>query len=166
MRGELAPLLETARGVSDILIVGVSGAVVLRQTDFFVNSLRQGAIVRLAVADPENDAIIVATSPLTGISKNGLVADMQAARSMTHVIREQAGNSERFQVRLFNYAPTLAFVMLDGDRPTGRIFVEMRPYQVSSSSRCHLFVTAKEHPEWFTYFRDVCESIWRDAEPL
>jgi len=166
LRTELASLGESARNARNILIVAFSGAEVLRQTDFFADRLFQGATVRIAIADPENDALVEAMSPLTGIPREGFVADVQVAMGLIQVIRKQTSNTGRLQVRMFDYAPTLSLVMVDGDRPTGHIVVELRPYQVSSSSRPHLFLTARDNRVWYDYFRDVGESIWRDAKPV
>lgn len=166
MRTELGSLQESAKSARNVLIVAFSGAEVLRQTDFFADRLFQGATVRIAIADPENDALVEAMSPLTGIPREGFIADVQVAMGLIQVIRKQTSNTGRLQVRMFDYAPTLSLVMVDGDRPTGHIVVELRPYQVSSSSRPHLFLTARDNRVWYDYFRDVGESIWRDAKPV
>lgn len=164
MRTELSPLPSRAADASDILIVALSGAEVLRYTEFFVDKLRQGASVRLAIANPESDAIADTVSPLTGISKDAFIADMQAAKGLVQLVREKAPDSRQFKVKFFDYAPTLSFAMIDGDKPTGQIIAEMRPYGISSSLRCHLFVTAKDYPTWYMYFHDVCEAVWRDSD--
>lgn len=163
-RTELSPLPSRAADASDILIVALSGAEVLRYIEFFVDKLRQGASVRLAIANPESNAIAETVSPLTGISKDAFIADMQVVKGLVRSIRERTPDSRQFKVKFFDYAPTLSLVMIDGNKPTGQIIAEMRPYGISSSSRCHLFVTAKDHPTWYMYFHDACEAVWRDSD--
>jgi hypothetical protein len=163
MRADLTPLSSRAARATDILIVALSAAEVLRQTDVFVDRLRQGAYVRLALADPDIDSVLDAASLLTGIDREALLADMRSAKGLLDLIRQRAPDGTRLTVRRFDYAPTLSLVMIDADKPTGQIVVEMRPYGKSGPSRCHLLVTAKDHPTWYTYFHDICESIWQNA---
>jgi hypothetical protein len=165
-RTGLTSLQERARSAQDVLIIGRTAGIVLRQTDFFQDRIRQGATVRLAVINPDNDVVIEALTPLAETSKEGLAADLQVVRELVHRIKEQTSNSEQLQVRVFDYVPTLSLVMVDGHLPTGHIVVEMVPYQVGPSLRPHLFLTAEDNPSWYAYFRDVCETIWRDAKAL
>lgn len=86
--------------------------------------------------------------------------------SIIERIRAQVSNTDLFEVRVFNYVPTLSLVMIDGYLPTGRITVEMYLYQTDPGQRPHLLVTARDHPDWYNYFRDVGEAVWQDAKPV
>ena len=96
------------------------------------------------------------------------MADLQSTIGLVKRMKEQSSNPQRFsellQIRVFNYVPTLSLVMVDGHLPNGHIVVEMVPYQIAPTSRPLLYITAKDHPVWFAYFRNVCKSIWDDAE--
>lgn len=164
-RAEVITLQEGASSARDILIIAQTAVMVLRQTEFFVNRISQGATIRLVVANPDNRALVEALGPLSGISREGFSADMRATVDLVHRIRERTANSECFQVRVFDRVPTLSLVMVDRDLPTGYIVVEMLPYQVGPPSRPHLLVTAMDNPIWYDYFRQICEAIWRDAQP-
>jgi hypothetical protein len=165
LRTEIVSLQKRAKNAKDILIIARTAIMVLRQTEFFKERIRQGATIRLAVVNPDNSAVIEALGPLAETSKEGVIADMQGTIGLVCRLREQTSNPEQIQVRVFDYVQTLSMVMVDGHLPTGSIIVEMIPYQVGPSSRPHLLLTAKDNPMWYAYFRDICEAIWRDAEP-
>jgi hypothetical protein len=90
---------------------------------------------------------------------------MRTAAGLAERIRAQVASTDLFEVRVFNYVPTLSFVMTDGYLPTGIITVEMYPYQIDPGQRPSVLVTAKDHPEWYGHFRNICEAIWQDAIP-
>ena len=54
--------------------------------------------------------------------------------------------------------------MIDSNLPTGSVDVGMYPFQVDPGQRPCLLVTAKDHPDWYNYFRGIAEAIWLDAK--
>lgn len=164
-RKDLARLPESAKEAKDLLIVACSASAVLLDTQFFIERIRQGTRVRLAVVNPDEEAVIDIIGRSDIVPAKTLIADMNIAAGLIERIRTQVPNTDLFDVRVFSYVPTLSFVMIDGYLPTGRIIVEMYPYQTDPGQRPHLLVTARDHPDWYGSFRDMCEAIWRDAKP-
>jgi len=118
--------------------------------------------LRIAVTDPDCQAAIESLIPLSQLSQEQFLSDMALAGDLLTRIQQEASGREGLEVRTYRFCTTLSFLMIDGHLPSGRIVVEMLPYQVSPPLKPHLFVTAKNNPTWFTYFRGVCESIWAD----
>lgn len=165
LRTELQPIPTRAQNAKDILIIGRSLAIVLRYTEFFRERLRDGATIRAAIVNPNNDAVCTAMSPLLETSLEGFAGDLRSSLGLLKRITEGIQTSGKLEVRLIEFVPTLSFAAIDTQLPTGHIVVELLPYQVSPPSRPHLVFRATEHPSWFVYFRDVAEHIWRDAKP-
>jgi hypothetical protein len=166
LRSELASLRERTRNAKDILIIGRTAVNALRNADLFEEKLTEGVTIRIAIINPDNDPVLDFIPILQETSKEGAVADRLSAKGLIKRIQQKACDPALFQVRVFDYVPTISFVMVDGSLPTGYIVAELIPYQIGSSLRPHLYLTANDTPSWYTYFHKVCESIWRDAKPF
>ncbi len=165
LRTELQPLPTRAQNAKDILIIGRSLAIVLRYTEFFEKRLRDGATIRVAMVDPNNEVVCRAMSPLLETSLRGFISDVRSSLGLINRISEATQGTGKLEVRFIGFVPTLSLVAIDTQLPTGHIVVELLPYQVSPASRPHLILRANESPSWFVYFRDIAERIWRDAKP-
>ena len=164
-RGDLARLPESAKEAKEILIIACSASSVLLDTEFFINRIKQGTRVRLAVVNPDADVVIDIIGRSDIVPAETQLADMRTAAGLAQRIKTQVTNTDLFEMRVFDYVPTISFVMIDGHLPVGRIIVEMYLYQTDPGRRPHLLVTAKDHPDWYRDFRNICEAIWRDAKP-
>jgi hypothetical protein len=164
-RKDLARFPETAQDAKDIFIIACSASGILTEhTQFFIDRVKQGARIRLAVVNPDENAVveIVGRSDIMPVQTQ--IADMRTAAGVIEHIGTHIPNTHLFEVRVFDYVPTLSFVMIDGDLPTGRISAELYLYQIDPWRRPHFLVTAKDHPDWYSYFRDICEAIWQNAK--
>ena len=165
LRTELPPLPARAQNAKDILIIGRSLAIVLRYTEFFEKRLRDGATVRLAMVDPNNEAVCKALSPLLETSLEGFISDVRSSLGLVNRLNQATQGAGKLEIRFIEFVPTLSLVVVDAQLPTGHIVVELLPYQVGPASRPHLIFRASENPFWFVYFREIAERIWRDAKP-
>jgi len=93
LREVLAPLRETAKDAKDILIIGRTALHVLRDTKFFKDKIDQGVSIRLAVVNPDNDAVIEAIAQAVEIDVEGLINDMGSAKSLVRCIRLDFGQN-------------------------------------------------------------------------
>lgn len=165
-RKDLNRLSENAREARDILIIACSASnVLLLERNFFINKVRQGGKIRLAFIDPNEGSALELLGRADVVSASGLINDIAVTIDLVKGISVLISSKKLFQVRVLNYIPSLSFVMIDSHLPTGQIFVEMYPYKVDPGQRPHLMITAKDHPDWYSYFRDIGEAIWRDAKP-
>lgn len=164
-RKDLARLSENARDARDILIIACSASnVLLLEREFFVNKVQQGATIRIAIIDPNENSVLEILGRSDVVSAPGLSNDLAVTTDLIKGISAKPSSKKLFQVRVINYIPSLSFVLIDSHLPTGQIFVEMYPYKVDPGQRPHLLVTAKDHPDWYRYFRNIGEAIWRDAK--
>jgi hypothetical protein len=162
-RSELQSLPEMAKDAKDILIIARTAQVVLREIEFFKERMRRATNIRVAVINLDNTAIIEAIGQAVEIPIKGHLADIQSAKALINHLKE-VSDSKRFQVRTFDYVPTLSFLIIDGNLKTGQMIIETIPYRVSPSMRPHLFMTAESDPAWYSFFRNIGESIWQDAK--
>jgi hypothetical protein len=165
LRTELQPLPTRAQNAKDILIIGRTLAIVLRYTEFFEQRLRDGATIRLAMVDPNNESVCNAMSPLLEMSPEGFLSDIRSSLGLINRLARATQGGGKLEVRFIEFVPTLSLVVVDPQLPTGHIVVELLPYQVDPPSRPHLIFKASENHYWFVYFREVAEHIWQDAKP-
>lgn len=151
-RDNLQPLPKRAQSAKDILIIGRSLVVVLRNTDFFVERLLNGATIRLALVDPNNKAVREAMASLLETTIEGFVSDVRSSLQLIDNIRQAAKGSENLQVRFINFVPTLSLVAVDDNLPNGHIVVELLPYKATPALRPHLVFRADENSFGFATF--------------
>ena len=163
LRTDLASLPRRAPDARDILVVGRSLATVVRYTEFLKQRLQNGAAIRLVLVDTGNAALCEALGPLLETSVEGFRADVESSMALIGRIAEGAPSPDRVQVRTIQFVPTLSYMVVDGQLPSGHVVAELLPYQVSPSSRPHLLFRPTEHPSWYAFFRDNAELIWREA---
>lgn len=164
LRKDVESLQNSVKEASDIFVIAHTATIVLRQTEFFVDCIKRGAKIRFALANNENIDLLRALSRATDMSIESYLADLKSAAAILNLIRKQAPNPEHLQARVLDHFSTLSILAVDLNSPSGKMFVEMIPFKSSPYLRPHLFVSAKNNPEWFMYFRDLCELIWRNSE--
>jgi hypothetical protein len=165
LRTELEPIPTRAQNAKDILIIGRTLAISLRYTEFFEQRLRDGATIRLAMVDPNNESVCNAISPLLEMSPEAFLSDIRTSIGLINRLARATQGDGKLELRFIEFVPTLSLMVVDPQLPTGHIVVELLPYQVDAPSRPHLIFKASENPYWFAYFREVAEHIWRDAKP-
>jgi hypothetical protein len=165
-RRDLATLPENAAEAKDILIIACTASTILLDTSFFIDSAKQGTHIRLAVINPDETAVVDILGRMDIMPRETLAADMGRTMGLLKRIAAHVSSVASFKVRVLNHLPTLSFIMIDGNLSTGRIIVEMYPYQCDPTQRPHYVVTARDHPDWFRYFGKICEDIWNQAEDL
>ncbi len=71
------------------------------------------------------------------------------------------------ELKLLDYSPGFSIVMLDPDRISGQVIVEMHGFQNESTrSRMHVIINKRDSERWFTYWYEQFENIWGRAENL
>lgn len=127
----------------------------------FVKKARDGASLRVLIMNPE--------SPSCDAKAVGLFSATDPATLRNHIagtinfcqkLKEDFNAS--IELRLTNFVPTFSLVLIDPDDSDGVIIVEMYPYLVTAHDRVHFELTPGDG-EWYQYFRDQFEGIWRDA---
>lgn len=165
-RQDLIPLPSRCPNAKKILLIGHSLAFDVRYTEYFKRRLLDGAILRFVVMNPQNTHIIKSIAPLIETAEEGMVADIQTSLAFLKGIRNAAPDKSQLEIRVIEYVPPLSYAVVDGHLPSGHVVVQLFPYKSSTAMRPHLFLTPNETPQWYIYFRDICEAIWRDANEL
>ncbi|MET8863533.1 hypothetical protein ABZW11_11300 [Nonomuraea sp. NPDC004580] len=171
---EQAPLKDRLRGSREIWMFAPSGVNFLSDENCRAIGgtvlKRHDGIVKMVVLDPEETAAVdIATQQLD----NGLEYPLQALadsirstkRMMAAMASWQSPGSRQF--KLFGYNPGFSLVAFNPLQRDGVIIVEIHGVSnTSTSGRMHLELTRKNAPQWYLYWLEQFDVIWRTAKPL
>ncbi|MET8610468.1 hypothetical protein [Streptomyces misionensis] len=160
-----AGLLEV-RVAQDIRIVGVTLSRTLRDlVDELQRRAVAGAVVKVALIDPAGSAPDEVARRSTIPDRAGMYRNR--LRSSVDLLRELAetpGTEGRVEVRFLDFVPAFGLVLLDPQRPGGRIYVDI--YSHSSASGDAVFtVLPHRDGEWFQHFQTEFDSVWEHGRP-
>jgi hypothetical protein len=141
-----------------------------RQLSNIRERLKQGATVRILVADPESLALKM--SDLRSEDPNGeyyrqkLETTLQDLEYLLqYQVRLGTEAKGRFEVRLLQFAPSFGIFSFDTHRPSGTAIVEMYPHVSGWGAEPCFDLAPKRDGVWYDYFIDQFEQMWKGAKP-
>jgi hypothetical protein len=99
-----------------------------------------------------------------GGSEEQFLADFKQTLNQYQEIRRSVSNSGNVQLRLMDFVPPFRlyiFPKLEGD---GVLYVEIYSYRAPFGSVPKFRISKQENPEWYGYFANQFEAMWKDAE--
>lgn len=156
-RSELVRIEELAHDAGEIAAAGVTLISLTNDYyDFFEEKLREGCKLRFLLLNPNSLAWKVwhqkqqqrITSPSD--SENSL-------KKLDGLMRAGVGGCE---VRLSEAYLHFSLVTSDYTKDSGRMNVELLPFNVSLHYRPHFYLTRREDKRWFDFFLNQFESLW------
>jgi len=70
-------------------------------------------------------------------------------------------------LKVLDYGPGFSMVMIDPDRNSGQVIVEVHGFQNESTrSRMHIVITKRESERWFSYWLAQFENMWGRADDI
>lgn len=165
-RQDGTPLEHMASRAKEILIIGRTLSIVLRNKKYFIDRIKKKANIRFVIINPRNEQLINTMAPTLEVSQGAttyLQQDLGASLQLIEDIRR--GSRKGLKLRVTNYAPTLSMVVVDPREEAGFIIVELLPYRIDPVLRPQFILkkNKKHHKEWFEYFYGIAENIWENA---
>jgi hypothetical protein len=137
--------------------------------------LKQGAKVRILIADPKSLAPKMSTlrseDPTDFSYFKGRLDT--ALRDIDFLYRDwmewktqnpRISKKGDFAVRLLCYAPSFGIRCFDGNEKDGNIIVDIHPHKSGFSSPPTFSLTYKRDEKWYEYFQSQFEQMWADAK--
>ncbi len=139
-----------------------------RQLNNIRESMSRGARVRVMVADPDSNALAMASERSEEQNLEYHKTKLQASlHDLSYLCRYQSklGPSARgsIEVHLLSFAPSFAIYSFDAHKPTGRLLVEMYPHIVGWGNTPVFDLTPTRDDKWHAYFYEQFEQMWRRA---
>lgn len=159
-------LIEHVRAAQDICIVGVTLSRTLRNlVDELQRRALAGAVIKVALMDPEGSAPEEAARRSTIPDRAEMYRNR--LRSSVDLLRELVGTpgtGGRVEVRFLSFVPAFGLLLIDPQRPGGRIHVDI--YSHSSASGDAVFTVLPHRDDhWFRHFRTEFDSVWEHGRP-
>ena len=162
-RSQFPPFANRVKDAREIYIMGISlQGMVGYHASIFLEKVREGAKIRFLVMDPTSQSVETTARGLYKANDPAVLRrDIQSTIGRITEMRELDGSA--VELRLTNYVPSCGIVLVDPDKDSGVIIVELYPYLVSAASRAHFELTPADG-RWYKYFRDQFESVWKNAK--
>lgn len=163
---------------NQIDLCGVSlTATINKQFSNLRDRLKEGANIRILVADPNSLALSMSATRSgappedTAYFHKRIEATFNDLESITKSLQEyqKAGSTTKskkgnISVRLMGFSPSFGILSFDANRANGIVFVELYPhYRYGTQPTFDL--TFQRDGEWHKHFIEQFEQIWADAKP-
>ena len=159
---------------NQIDLCGVSlTATINKQFSNLRERLKEGACIRVLVADPNSFALKMSAT------RSGSPEDTEYFRKrlettfndleyvFMNLLEYQQDNTIKagsLSVRLMAFSPSFGILSFDANRANGIVFVELYPhYRYGTQPTFDL--TFQRDGEWYKHFVEQFEQIWADAKP-
>jgi hypothetical protein len=159
---------------NQIDLCGVSlTATINKQFSNLRDRLKEGADIRILVADPNSLALSMSAtrsgSPEdTEYFHKRVEATFNDLAYITKSLREnQESDSSKkgnLSVRLMAFSPSFGILSFDAHRANGIVFVELYPHY-RYGTQPTFDITFQRDGEWYKHFVEQFEQIWADAKP-
>ncbi|WP_320065958.1 hypothetical protein [Micromonospora sp. RTGN7] len=149
-------------GARDIRLVGVTLSRTIRShLDDLRQQLAAGATVRVALIDPAGPA------PEEAARRNGLPAGgaevfahrIQPTLDLLDYLAAQVTGGGRLEVRLLRFVPAFGMVLVDPEKPSGRISIDVYSHR-PDGREAMVTLRADRDPVWYQHFAREFDQIW------
>lgn len=159
-------LMEQIRGAQDIRIAGVTLSRTLRNlVDELQRRAAAGATIKVALIDPTTSAPAEAARRSTIPDRSNVFENrLRPSIDLLRELLEAPGAEGRVEVRFLPFVPAFGLVLVDPQRPGGRIHVDI--YSHSSASGDAVFTLLPDRDgQWYQHFETEFERIWAFGRP-
>jgi hypothetical protein len=164
-RNSYRPLEETIGQAQHVCFVGASLVNVFSQYARYIYTeklKKQGAKIQVLVLDPNCSTVESAAKCLDSLPES-LSVDINRTLSYVDKMMKDGVGAGAIEVRLAPASPNFSMVLLDPDKPEGKMFVEFIGYHSTIHMRPHLELTWKQEREWYEYFLQQYRELWEDS---
>lgn len=159
-------LVEQIRDAQDIRVVGVTLSRTLRNlVDELQRRAAAGATIKVALIDARTSAPAEAARRSTIYDRPDVFENrLRPSVDLLRELSATAGAEGRVSVRFLPFVPAFGLVLIDPQRPSGRIYVDI--YSHSSASGDAVFsVLPDRDGHWYQHFQDEFDRIWASGRP-
>jgi hypothetical protein len=136
------------------------------QKEFLVDKMKQGCCIRIILLNPYNLELMKAISPIASPSLDHDDHTAQIVTALNSLARDpRLANTDRFQMRIYDYALPHSITIINGNTPQGKLRIEAFMSNRLPAQSPGFYVRKSEESYWFNYFQSEFESIWQRAKP-
>lgn len=130
---------------------------------------KPGGEFRLILQDPlKSEALAITTQQIDASVQYALHQLPDAIRQSQALVEKMRGwtSAGTVEHRFFPYSPGFSLVIIDPDKPTGRVIVEFHGiHHEQITNRMHVVIARAQSQYWFEYWVRQFEYMWDTARP-
>lgn len=165
-RAQLPPLEKQIEDAESIDICGMSLlAISTRHRKMLLSKVEKGCKIRLLLLNPNNESLMQMVSPFIGSLT--IAAHTRAIFTSLDCLTSDSDffNSERVEIRLYNYPLAHGMLIINRDTRRGKLRVETYMSGNMPADAPGLYIHKNEEPAWFEFYCKEFEEIWANASP-
>jgi len=89
--------------------------------------------------------------------------DIETSLQVVENLMKAQHTNGKCEVRLSKVYLPFSPVIVDGQKDSGRMIVEILVYKRSLPDRPHFYLTKRKDEKWFRFFVSQFESLWQDS---
>lgn len=101
-----------------------------------------------------------------GGNEEQFLADFKQTLNQYQEIQRSAGQAANVQVRMLDFVPPFRLYIFPKVEGDGVLYVEIYSYRAPFGSVPKFRISKQENPEWYRYFVNQFEAMWKDAEAV
>lgn len=164
-RGLIPSLKERLDKPKDVLLIGRTLALVLRDTELIGELLRSKVRVRLLFVNPDNGELVSQLAPTLDL-KEAMPLDLATTLSIVRQLYAIPGATTHLDIRVMNFPPTMNIAVVYSRGGSDNVFAEALTYNTTPNDRLGVLCAKRDNAKWFNYFRMLAENQWKDAGPM
>ncbi|RPJ73857.1 MAG: hypothetical protein EHM20_11560 [Alphaproteobacteria bacterium] len=131
----------------------------------FEQRLKEGAVIRLIIIDPQSDAVKQAALRSYGVQSDDFYRDrVKPTIDLLNILASLPELKGKLELRFVPFMPSFGLKLVDPDSTDGNIFVEI--YQHKSLEPNPAFMLDVNRDEkWYRFFQNQFEVLWSSSRP-
>lgn len=154
------------RAARDIKILGVTLSRTIRNiVDELQQCLRDGAVIRVVLIDPKTDAPAQAAARSTISGQPGVFENrLRPTIDLLIELARTPGATGRIEVRFLPFVPAFGLILLDSQRASGRIYVDIYSHKSAGGDAVFAIAPLRDG-HWYPHFEGEFERVWEVGRP-
>ena len=150
----------------DVRVLGITLSRTIRDViDELQNSVRDGAVVKVALIDPKTDAPAEAAARSTIPDQPGVFENrLRPTIDLLIELARTPGATGRVEVRFLPFVPAFGLVLLDAQRAGGRIHVDIYSHKSAGGDAVFTLLPHRDGV-WYPHFEAEFERVWEAGRP-
>lgn len=167
-RSAYSPLTESLAAAQLICFVGPSLINVFSQYAGYFNFTllnEHGATIQAVILDPGCSAIESAAQCMKHPIENLRKEIESTILHVQFMLQDECGVKKgSIELRLMSANPNYSMVLIDPDKPNGKMFIEFIGYHSRLHTRPHIELSRQHDKEWFDYFTSQYQELWQNSK--
>lgn len=166
-RGKYLPFNDLTFSAQEIYLVGPSLVNLFNQWSTYFKDVKlkeHGATIQAIILDPHSPAVKSAANCVNQ-SQDALKNEIRNTKLLVGSILKNSAGSGNGKLELRTLATYLNFsmVLIDPEKPNGKIFVEFIGYQAGMHNVPHIELSPSRDGEWYQFYLEQYKNIYRDS---